>query len=383
MSINIVSFSSSGGAGNVSTTLADGFLKIGLNVKLLSASSSHLQAKPFDNPLLTMSAAKDEYLYKARGWESLISLSRDTHSALEEKISESELTVFRWMNGLLGERFVQAHPDLGNLVWGLDDMNPFTGVCHYSGACRGFESDCSQCPAVRKPFRGRVEANLEHKISFAGRQNPTFVAPTDWIHREFQKSRLGSGRSSRKIHNPLQSLCFENQEKKASISSQLRLLIVAANLDDPTKGVWDVIGSLNKFLDEANVVLTAVGRYSNKLASHLRRVNFTGPLDSRSVLRQMREHDVLLVPSLSETAGMVIAEAGTQGIPAIARDVGGMPEMTQYGKTGYLFKSNQELDAILDSLSSTELASKGDMAKEWAQQLRPELIATQYAEAFL
>ena len=383
MSINVVSFSSSGGAGNVARTLVDGFLKIGLNSRLLTAVSSDLRAKPIDNPLLTLSAARDAYLHKTPSWGSLISLSRDKQSVLDEKLPESELTIFRWMNGLLGDRFVQSHPNLRNLVWGLDDMNPFTGVCHYGGSCRGYESDCSQCPAVRKPFWGKVEANLERKFIFAERYNPTYVAPTDWILGEFQKSRLGNGRSSRKINNPLQSLYFGSQERASSMSNQLRLLIIAANLDDPTKGVWDVMGSLNRILDASNVVLTAVGRYSNKLASHIPLANFMGPLDSGSVLRQIRENDVLLVPSLSEAAGMVIAEAGTQGIPTIAREVGGMPEMTNYGETGYLFNTSQDLDAILDSLSRTELASKGALAKEWAQRLRPELIAAQYAEAFL
>jgi glycosyltransferase involved in cell wall biosynthesis len=330
-----------------------------------------------------LSAAKDAYLHKVPRWNSLISLSRDRHSLLDEKLPSSELTIFRWMSGLLGERFLEANPEFGNLVWGLDDMNPFTGVCHYSGSCRGFESDCSECPAVRKPFEGKVEINLEQKIHFADRHKPTYVAPTDWINGEFQKSRLGQLRDSRKILNPLQSRFFEGQEAVTQSSNHLRALIVAANLDDPTKGVWDVTDSLNRFLDKPNFELTMIGRYSKKLSSSLPRAKFTGPLDSGSVMQRMREHDVLLVPSLFENAGTVVAEAASQGLPTIAREVGGMPEMTNHGESGYLFQTNEELDEILDSLSNKELSSKGISAKEWAQQLKPELIATQYAEAFL
>ena len=383
MTIQIVSFSSSGGAGNVAKTLVEGFSKIGLDSRLITATSSNLRANPLGSPSLTISAAKDAYLHKAPRWNSLISLSRDRHSLLDERLPASELTIFRWMNGLLGHRFLEANPDLGNLVWGLDDMNPFTGVCHYSGSCRGFESDCSGCPAVRNPFGGLVEINLERKINLADRHKPTYVAPTDWIHGEFQKSQLGQERDSKKILNPLQSRFFESQQEVVSNSNRLKFLIVAANLDDPTKGVWDVMDSLNRFLDKPHVELTMVGRYSNKLASSIRRANFTGPLDSGSVMQQMRAHDVLLVPSLSENAGTVVAEAASQGLPTIAREVGGMTEMTNYGETGYLFKTKAELDEILDSLSNKELSSKGLLAKEWAQQLKPELIATQYAEAFL
>ena len=383
MSINVVSFSSSGGAGIVAKTLVAGFSMIGFDARLLVASSNGLRDEPLVNLGLTTSAIIDEFVIKSSNWKSLISLERDARCVMQQDLSESELNVFRWMNGLLGRKFTEANQQLGNLVWGLDDMNPFTGVCHHSGYCKGFESDCSGCPAVRMPFRRKARLNLEQKVHFADVHNPKYVAPTDWIHEEFKKSKLGQSRQSKKILNPLQAKFFENSMESRTKSSGLKMLIVAANLDDPTKGVWEVKDSLNRFLKEYNSDISLIGRYSNNLASSIPNARFTGPLDSESVMSQMREHDVLLVPSLFENAGTVVAEAASQGLPTIAREVGGMPEMTNYGETGYLFATNDELDEILDSLSNTELSSKGGLAKEWAQQLKPELIATQYAEAFI
>ena len=126
-----------------------------------------------------------------------------------------------------------------------------------------------------------------------------------------------------------------------------------------------------------------VGRASKKLGSQLPEAEFLGLMDSKSVIEVMQRHDVLVVPSLFETAGMVIAEAGSQGVTAIARRVGGMPEMTNYGETGFLFDTSSDLKQIINTVTSKELEAKGKLAKEWAQQLKPELIAAQYAEAFL
>ena len=383
MSINVVSFSSSGGAGIVAKTLVEGFTLIGLQARLLVASSTSLRDDPLGNLGLTTSAAIDQFVIKSSNWKSLVSMERDARKVMTLDLADSDLNVFRWMNGLLGRRFTEANECFGNLVWGLDDMNPFTGVCHHSGYCKGFEFDCRNCPAVRMPFRRGARLNLEHKLHFADVHNPKYVAPTDWIHGEFQKSRLGQGRQSTKILNPLQARFFENFKESRTKSSGLRLIVVAANLDDPTKGVWEVKDSLNRFLDKHDSDVTLIGRYSNNLASSIPKARFTGPLDPASVMSKMREHDVLLVPSLFENAGTVVGEAASQGLPTIAREVGGMPEMTNYGSTGYLFNTNQELDEILNSLSTKELSSKGFSAKEWAQQLKPELIATQYAEAFL
>lgn len=383
MAINVVTFSSAGGAGKVSKTLVDGFSKIGLEANLLTASKSDLRSAPLDRPSLTLSASADEYILKSKDFEALVSISRDKHSALGGKLPAGELNIFRWMNGLLGDGFLAQNPQFGNLVWGLDDMNPFTGGCHYSGNCNGFESNCGSCPAARLPFRGLVEKNLDRKLNFARQHQPKYVAPTDWMKTEFQKSSIGSVMSCKKILNPLQSRFFEQSGSIDSTSGNLRVLIVAANLDDPTKGIWDIKDTLNRVLAKGKTELTLIGRYSSRLAKSIPGGSFVGSVDSQSVMQKLREHDLLLVPSLFENAGTVVAEAASQGVPALARGVGGMPEMTNYGNTGYLFQDNTQLEEIMNSMSKRELHLKGVLAQEWAQKLKPEIIATEYAEAFL
>lgn len=383
MVVNVISFSSSGGAGNVSKSLVYGLRKIGLEANLITASHSNLRSRPLQHPKLTLAASVDEYIHKRSNWDSLFSLERDNNSSIRRELPKANLNIFRWMNGVLGESFIKKNSDLGQIVWGLDDMNPFTGGCHYSGNCDLFKSDCNPCPAVRIPSTGRVKKNLERKELFAENRVIQYVAPTDWIYEEFQTSRIGEGKTVRKILNPLQPAFFENVTTCKNGSGKLRLLIVATNLDDATKGVWDVAGSLNAFLENSNVQLTLAGSCSRKLRSSLPRASFTGPLEPGSVREQMRNHDALIVPSQFENAGTVVAEAASQGLATIAREVGGMPEMTNFGNSGYLFKSATELEDILASLSKKDLEIKGQLARDWSQKLRPELVATQYVEAFL
>mgnify|MGYP000488652422 FL=1 len=364
-------------------TLVEGFSKIGLEANLTIATDGNLSSNPLERPLLTLRASFDNFVAKSPQWKTLISLRRDLHSALDKSLGPADLTIFRWMNGLLGENFLDRNPEIENLVWGLDDMNPFTGVCHYSGDCRGFESGCEGCPALRGSFAGGAQQNLQRKVAFADRFTPSYVAPTDWILQEFNSSLLGKDKESVKILNPLPSRFFTEGKREDSKSAQLKLLIVAANLDDPTKGVWDVVDVLSELLQQSSVSLTMVGRASKKLGSQLPEAEFLGQMDAQSIIEVMNRHDVLLVPSLFENAGTVVAEAASQGLPTIARRVGGMPEMTNYGETGFLFETSSDLKQILNTVTSKELEAKGKLAKEWAQQLKPELIAAQYAEAFL
>lgn len=383
MTINIISFSSRGGAGNVSTALANGFRKIGLETTFVVATNSDLRSDPLRRPSVTLAAAADDHIIKSSEWNSLISLSRDTRSSIAGKLKPSELTIFRWMNGVLGGQFLRKNPNLQNVVWGLDDMNPFTGVCHYSDYCEGYKTGCSNCPAVKVPFRGLVSRNLNRKRKINEIYTPKYVAPTDWVMKEFQDSQIGKDAVVEKILNPLSYKFFRSGQERVPDESAMRVLVVAANLDDPTKGIWSIIDALRSISLRGRAKITLVGRHSQELANQLPDAIFPGFRGPDEIFTLMNSHDVLLVPSLFENAGTVVAEAASQGLPSIAREVGGMPEMTNYGSTGFLFSTNEELDNILASITKKDLKTMGLRSKEWAQRLKPELIASRYAEVFL
>ncbi len=69
-------------------------------------------------------------------------------------------------------------------------------------------------------------------------------------------------------------------------------------------------------------------------------VTFLPPIKEVEILYQ--ENDVLLVPSKWEGFGMVAAEALSAGRLVVASAVGGLKEIVEEGRTGFLFKKSDE-----------------------------------------
>jgi glycosyltransferase involved in cell wall biosynthesis len=64
------------------------------------------------------------------------------------------------------------------------------------------------------------------------------------------------------------------------------------------------------------------------------RVRFLGPVAEADLARSYGAADLLVLPSRSETYGMVVTEALARGVPVVAADVGGVPEAMGHGANG-------------------------------------------------
>jgi D-inositol-3-phosphate glycosyltransferase len=98
------------------------------------------------------------------------------------------------------------------------------------------------------------------------------------------------------------------------------------------------------------------------------RVHFLPTQPHRSLRDFYRAADVLIVPSRSESFGLVAAEAQACGLPVVAAEVGGLPYAVADGKSGLLVAGHDPQDyttALTKILSDQGLA--GTMSQEAAR----------------
>lgn len=139
----------------------------------------------------------------------------------------------------------------------------------------------------------------------------------------------------------------------------------------PVKRVRDVVAVFAEVAAAIDCRLILVGDgpdvpVARELAEQLGlldRITFVGVVDRVAPL--LAAADLLLLPSSTESFGLVALEAMASGVPVIASDVGGIPEVVEHGVTGYL----------------TPVGDVHRMAQYALQLLRDERLCRRFCDA--
>ena len=197
--------------------------------------------------------------------------------------------------------------------------------------------------------------------------------------KERAEENLGITRPIEVIYNFVDSKVFAPRGRRTIrlAPPQTRVLMHASNFR-PVKNIPLVIHVFAEVRRQLDAKLVMIGdgpekagaeQLARELGVH-RDVLFLGNQDCMEELLPLA--DVFLLPSQSESFGLVALEAMSAEVPVVASNIGGLPEVVEHGATGYLHDAGDTagfVSSVLKLLSNERLRrTMGRRARRVAKQ---------------
>ena len=323
-----------------------------------------------------------------------ISLSLQQHPL----VKEAELLHLHWIN----RGFISLN-ELGNLsklnkpiVITLHDMWYFTGGCHFPANCNKYQNTCGACIAIGSEKIEDISTQQQDlKAKLYASHKLHFIAPSYWMQQKALASSLLKNASISVIKNGLDLNLYKpnaeakkNWRKKQQIAPDTLLVLYGAeSIADERKGFTLLMLALEKLhqlqLPFELIVFGNTGNYNFSNLPYT--VHEQGYVSKEETLIQWYQiADILLMPSTEDNLPNVVLEAIGCGLPVVAFNQGGLPDLVLPNKTGLLATLRETEDfaqAIIKvNANLTELAQS---CRKWAEEeISYEVIAAKHTELY-
>ncbi|MCH7827365.1 MAG: glycosyltransferase family 4 protein [Bacteroidetes bacterium] len=267
-------------------------------------------------------------------------------------IKNADLLHLNWINeGFFSLNTFRKLAELNKpIVWTLHDMWAFTGGCHYSGKCDNYKMRCINCPSLKFPSDTDASSTIfARKLEIYKRLNLNIVTCSKWLAEEARQSVLLSNFDIRVIPNPIDTDIYKPIDKTEAKKyfnlpkDRLQILFATMTVKETRKG-FDYFNKSIRKLYELNsnlknkIELTVLGAAEKEMFDDFPfKVNSLGRLSSdKEIVSCYNAADVFVAPSLQDNLPNTVMEAMACGVPSVAFNIGGMPDMIEHNINGYL-----------------------------------------------
>ncbi|MGK7931028.1 MAG: glycosyltransferase family 4 protein [Microcystaceae cyanobacterium] len=237
------------------------------------------------------------------------------------------------------------------IVWTLHDMWVFTGGCHYSSNCQRYQKSCGKCPQLGSQKEWDLSYwTWQKKQKNWSRLNLSLVTPSRWLADCARQSSLFSDLPIHVIPNGINPQVYRPIDQKTARhllnlpQDKQFILFGSMNPDiDKRKGIHlllEALAYLQNTPQAENIEAAVFGNYTTQDLPQLGiKVRNLGTFkDDLSLAIAYNAANLFVAPSLEDNLPNTVMEALACGVPCVAFNIGGMPDMIDHQVNGYLAK---------------------------------------------
>lgn len=246
-------------------------------------------------------------------------------------VEKADVVLLAWVNqGMISLKEISRIK--APVAWAMHDMWCLTGVCHHSGPCGKYKEKCFSCPILGNHRGDDLSTSAQRrKADLYGKKKIHFVAVSNWLAGKCRESSLLSNQSVTVIPN-----VFHLDDFHIGKKSGKTVVMGAARLDDPIKGLDIAIDALNK-AEGVKAVLFGDIKNPDVLKGLKIDYEWLGPISSQKKVAEIyAEADAVLSTSHYETLPGTLIEGMASGCVPVTFGQGGQPDIVDHLQTGYI-----------------------------------------------
>ncbi len=279
-----------------------------------------------------------------------------------EQVQEADVIYVHWiLNGYLGLESIRKLAELRKpMVFILHDMWTITGGCHHSFECDKYKTGCYSCHMfITTKKRDLSYRQFRKKRDlFTSYDNLYFVAPSKWLYHCALESGVIKSKPVFHIPNVLDQNFFKPMNKQVArqrLNIPMDRPVIsfgAISITSPYKG-WEYLKSAIGQIHKENrlhdaLVLIFGGAHNQEIAKSIPyETRLMGHVNDEQVMVLIyNAADVFIAPSLADNLPYTVFEALSCGTPVVGFKTGGIPDLIDHKKNGYLAKYKNVPDLV-------------------------------------